>query len=64
MRLPNRCLELKAQGFQIDGRTEPNGCKRYFLRGEPEKPKPLPTYAQRTRAIEAEVAPLFAGMRP
>lgn len=59
MRLPNRIGELRAQGFQIASRSEPNGCRRYFLRSEPRDPKPLPSYAERSRQLEAAALPLF-----
>lgn len=62
MRLPNRVCELRAQGFQIASRSEPNGCRRYFLRSEPRDPKPLPTYAERSRQLEAAALPLFEGV--
>jgi len=64
MRLPNRIGELRAQGFQIASRSEPNGCRRYFLRSEPCHSKPLRTYAERSREIEAAALPLFSGVRP
>jgi len=63
LRLPNRISEIRKRGWIIQSKRERCGCLRYWLVAEPESPKPLPVYEERTRAIEAEVAPLFVGVR-
>ena len=60
MRLPNRVSEARKMGYVIDGRPEAGGVMRYFLRSEPKNPRPLLSYAARTRELEAKAAPLFA----
>lgn len=64
LRLPNRVSELRKINFVIEGRAEAGGVMRYWLRSEPENPKPLAaSYGERTRQIEAEALPLFAGLQ-
>jgi len=64
MRLPNRTSELRKIGFVIEGRSEAGGVMRYFLRSEPKNPRPLLSYAERSRELEATALPLFLGVRP
>lgn len=63
LRLPNRICELRARGWQISSKREATDCLRYFLASEPITPAPS-SYAERTREIECEALPLFAGIEP
>lgn len=62
LRLPNRICELRARGWQISSKREATDCLRYFLVSEAATPAPS-NYADRTRQIEAEALPLFAGVQ-
>ena len=64
LRLPNRISEIRRRGWVIRSKRERCGCLRYWLVAELESPKPLPTYAERSRELEATAVPLFSGVRP
>ncbi|MGH9561985.1 MAG: helix-turn-helix domain-containing protein [Terracidiphilus sp.] len=60
LRLPNRIGELRKSGWTISSKREPTDCLRYFVVSEPAGSAP-PDYEQRTRQIDREALPLFAG---
>lgn len=62
LRLPNRIGELRKAGWVISSKREATDCLRYFLVSEPAGPAPS-NYAVRTREIEREAMPLFAGVQ-
>lgn len=47
----------------LDLLREPETTFRFILRAQSSTPKPLPSYAERTRELEAEALPIFVGVR-
>jgi hypothetical protein len=58
-----RIWELRKQGFAVETRREGDSVFRFVLHTEPQAPREIPTYEQRTRELHAEAMPLFAGVR-